>query len=140
MLRLAAAAFVALTLAACVAPPPLIVADVDAADIVELDHPLECTGKAACDDLWRRAQIWVLNNSGYKIQVATEVVIETYNPGLSSTTFAIRLTRELQPDGTERMEIMADCGKYPMCHETRPKLTARFRRELRRQVAAAKAP
>ena len=50
-----------------------------AADQTDAYEPLVCVGQAQCQTAWRRAQLWLVANSRWKIQIATDVVIETYN-------------------------------------------------------------
>jgi len=37
-----------------------------------------CSGEADCKAKWEAAQLWVVHNAGFKIQTATDVLIETY--------------------------------------------------------------
>jgi hypothetical protein len=64
-----------------------------------------CEGEADCKAKWEAAQLWVVHNAGFKIQTATDVLIETYNPGPSAATVAVRVTKE--PLGGGKYKIIA---------------------------------
>ena len=64
---------------------------------------------------WRRAQAWIANNSRMKIQIATDAIVETYNPPTGATYFAYRLTREPVGGAKERIWIRAWCGNMFGC-------------------------
>lgn len=51
------------------------------AQLQEANDPLICSGKEECDLFWQRAQIYIANHSFWKIQIANDVVIQTYGPG-----------------------------------------------------------
>lgn len=63
------------------------------------DIKLDCTAK------WEAAQLWVAKNAGYKIQTATNVVIETFNPTRDDTYLAAKITKE--PIGSGKYKIVA---------------------------------
>jgi hypothetical protein len=54
----------------------------------------KCETEKECERKWAGAQAWVAKNSGYKIQVATDSLIETYNSTDSSTRLAARVVKE----------------------------------------------
>ena len=62
-----------------------------------------CSSEKECTVKWEAAQLWVTKNTGYKIQVATSVLIETYN-SVDSTSIAARVTRE--PLGNGRYKFV----------------------------------
>ena len=79
-----------------------------------------CEG-AACTDLWARAQIWVSNHATMKIQVATDTILETYNPMLScpgifaatwQPEFGFKAVKEPQGNGIYRISMtdVRSCG------------------------------
>lgn len=61
-------------------------------------------------DAWGRAQAWIAQNSGVKIQTATDYLIETYGTqlaGITETVFAYQVTRA--PLGGGRSQISVKC-------------------------------
>ena len=64
------------------------------------DLKLDCTAK------WEAAQLWVAKNAGYKIQTATNVIIETFNPTRDDTYLAAKITKE--PIGSGKYKIVAN--------------------------------
>jgi len=65
-----------------------------------------CDGEADCEAKWNAAQLWVAKNAGYKIQIATEVLIETYNSTAGGSGLAASVTKE--PIGDGRFAIIAN--------------------------------
>ena len=53
-----------------------------------------CYRESDCEAKWSAARNWVQNNSGYKIQIYTTDLIETYNPSQSSPKIAVRITKQ----------------------------------------------
>lgn len=74
-----------------------------------------CSGTDDCNAKWEAAQLWVVHNSGYKIQTATGVLIETYNPSKSSPNIAARVTKEPQGGGTYRILVSVWCDNIFGC-------------------------
>ena len=100
-------------------------------DLAELAEPLECKGVVECGRLWRKAQAWVVQNAGYKIQSATDAYLQTYNAQSYSSNWAMQLTRmPIGPD-TERINLDPSCGPTPLCKEDSSLIIARFRRQMR---------
>lgn len=79
-------------------------------------EPVICHGQKHCDAMWQRAQIWVLNNSAYKIQIANEAVIQTYGP-FKDQAFGLAFTVTKAPRGNGFYEIdsRAGCGSWVGC-------------------------
>ena len=77
--------------------------------------PLVCVGDDQCKLYWERAQVWVAKNSRWKIQVATGVLIETYNSVDGSTSNHYTLLREPQASGVERITMTTGCDNIFMC-------------------------
>ena len=67
-----------------------------------------CNGKAECDKAFSLTQIYLSENSDMKIQVATDTIVETYNP-TDSMKIGIKATK--QPKKGDRSEIVltANC-------------------------------
>jgi hypothetical protein len=92
------AALAATLLSACAVPEPVMTADEQNALA-----PVECRGADQCGRMWQRAQLWLAKNAHYKIQTATDVVIQTYTPVSPSTSLGFTITKE--PKGGDNFEI-----------------------------------
>lgn len=74
----------------CASTSPSILAELDA---------LPTIGSTACDSTdctvqWQRAQVWLSRHSAWKIQTATDVMLETFNATHNDATYSFRVTRE----------------------------------------------
>ena len=74
-----------------------------------------CTIPAECEAKWEAAQLWVVRNAGYKIQLATSVLIETYNSVQPSTNLAVQVIKEPAGAGNYRFLAKAWCGNVFGC-------------------------
>jgi len=98
-----------LALAGCASTQQLPTVDPDIAAIAT--EPLFCRGTEQCTRYWQRAQVWVARNSRWKIQTATDVLIETYGAGRTADR-AYRVLREPGAGGVQRISIHSACGDY----------------------------
>lgn len=92
-------------LAACAAPNPALTE--------EAQRPLTCATGPDCDAKWDAAQLWIVNHAGFKLQTATNVVLQTFGPSTAtndSTRLAVTVTREPDSPGRMRIRIKASCG------------------------------
>jgi hypothetical protein len=113
-------------LAGC-ATQPAVTAD----EIAEANVPLTCDSDAQCTLYWRRAQAWVAINSRMKIQLATDTVIETYNPVNHDPVYAFRFVRTPQSAGPERIMVYVACGNMIGCPEPKERVVIRLKRYVR---------
>lgn len=74
-----------------------------------------CIGETDCKAKWEAAQLWIVHNAGYKIQSATSVLIETYNPTQYDTNLAARVTKEPLGGGKYRLVIAVWCNNMFGC-------------------------
>lgn len=74
-----------------------------------------CEGEADCKAKWEAAQLWVVHNAGFKIQTATDVLIETYNPGPSDAKVAARVTKEPLGGGKYKLVVFVWCNNIFGC-------------------------
>lgn len=64
--------------------------------------PLEFTIlKSEADEAWGRAQSWVGKFSSMKLQIATDFVIQTYNPGFTDVDFGYYVTKTPMGDNVQ---------------------------------------
>jgi hypothetical protein len=71
--------------------------------------PVTCTAGKDCDAKWSRAVAWVSQNSGFKIQVQTDSLIQTYGPGEPDTTNLAATVNKVAKTG-DQYEIIAKIG------------------------------
>lgn len=108
MVRLRLAICLCILLGACVTQGPAI-----------YTPPLECASEPECKLYWERAQVWVAMNSHWKVQVATDVMISTFNGTEHSTYNHYTIVREPLGDGRERITMQTGCNNIFGCM-TRP--------------------
>lgn len=82
----------------------------------EARQPLVCVSKPVCDRQWQRVQSWIAQNSGWRIQIANDVLIQTYGPGRNTTDLAFTAIRENRDDGTASIHFTAGCDNVFGCH------------------------
>lgn len=85
------------------------------AELAELRQPVRCQSKSECDLFWQRAQAWVVRNSGYRIQIANDVLIQTFGPFGSKTELAFVLVKEPASTGGSTISITASCDNIFGC-------------------------
>ena len=100
-------------------------------EIDEANAPLYCEGRDECDFMWRKAQVYVSTASGYKIQTATDSVIETYNAPAYSMTWAYKLTKAPIKPGKDRILMTPSCGPAPICQGGPMEMVQMFKRHMR---------
>jgi hypothetical protein len=83
-------------------------------------EPPECTTVPACGTMWQRAQIWLVDNSHWRIQMANDTLLQTYGPSDHSTDVAYTITR--QPNGQNGYKIVmrAVCNNIYGCSPLSP--------------------
>jgi len=74
-----------------------------------------CEGELDCKAKWEVAQLWIVQNAGFKIQAATDVVIETYNPDRNSPRIAARAVKEPLGGGRYRIVVSVWCANAFGC-------------------------
>lgn len=59
--------------------------------------------KDQAPDAWQRAQVWVAKHASVKLQNTTDVLIETFNPGMSGMApqYGYKITKAPVPTGVE---------------------------------------
>lgn len=62
-----------------------------------------------CDVLWRRAQTWLATNSQYRLQVVSDVVLQTYGPTDASDAMGWTVTRMDHEAGKKLIVITTRC-------------------------------
>lgn len=120
-----AVAATALLVGACAAPPP------GPAITAIANEPLYCDGAEQCNLYWRRAQVWLANNSSYRIQSVTDTVITTHGPSSGSIERAYQIVRVPMDGGQEQITIASGCGNIYGCNTHADSMAASFKRFVR---------
>ena len=100
-------------------------------ELLQIDTPPSCQGADECARLWRSAQAWVAQHSGYKLQTVTDAVIQTYTPPNYSLSWGFQVVRQPSASGGEQLAVYPTCGPAPICPETQNEMRASFNRGVR---------
>jgi hypothetical protein len=117
----------ALLLSACAATPP------DPNIKAAANAPVYCPDKPACDAAWAKAEVWVAQNSRFRIQRVSSVVLSTYGPstaGGATTNLAFQVTRESIGGDRQQIKVWAGCGNPFGCIPTVDEATAALKRHI----------
>lgn len=76
-----------------------------------------CRSEKDCAAKWDAAQLWIVKNAGYKIQTATNVVIQTYNSVNGDVGLQVQVTREPVGDGSYRIVALINCDNVFRCSQ-----------------------
>jgi hypothetical protein len=74
-----------------------------------------CIDEQDCKAKWEAAQIWIVRNSSYRIQTATDVLLHTYNPRRYDSKIAVQVTKEPQGGGKYRFLVNVYCDNVFGC-------------------------
>lgn len=88
--------------------------------------PPECTGAADCQAKWEAAQIFVVHHAGMKLQIVTDVLLETYNPSDYGAELAMRVTKEPLGGGSYRFIAEGWCNNFLGCEPSAGATVAKF--------------
>jgi hypothetical protein len=102
--------------------------------------PLTCSNATECSLWWQRAQSWVASHSAYKIEAATDSLIQTEGPLGGKRALAYQITRAPNSDGTATIGFAAHCDSSMGCKPNPWEAGADFKEFVRSGVAAAPAP
>lgn len=89
-----------------------------------------CSGTEDCNAKWEAAQLWVVKNSGWKIQTQSNVLIETYNATGSSPRIAVRVTKEPLGDGKYQFIVNVWCDNIFGCQPNAWDAALDFNRQI----------
>lgn len=65
-----------------------------------------------CQKKWDAAQVWVSQNSAFKIQTVSTAIIETYSPTNGDPRLAYQITKAPYKDGQYQIIIKAYCANW----------------------------
>ena len=74
-----------------------------------------CTTEPECDAMWDAAQLWIVQNAGMKLQLATDVVLETYSPQNGNMRLGVRAVKQNRGELGSRIEVSVWCGNIFGC-------------------------
>lgn len=87
------------------------------AKLAELQRTIPtCSSTEECNEKWEAAQLWVVKNSGWKIQIQSNVLIETYNSINHSPNIAVRVTKEPIGGGKYNLLVRVWCDNAFYCN------------------------
>jgi hypothetical protein len=99
--------------------------------------PLTCSGASECTLWWQRAQTWVSSHSAYRIEAATDTLIQTEGPLGGKRALAYQITKAPNNDGTATIGFAAHCDSSLGCKPNPWEAGADFKAFVRSGVAAA---
>ena len=108
MLRILILALLAVGCSSTSKPATVALADVPAREAVT------CSGDD-CSLCWDRAQLWLVGHSKWKIQTATNAVIQTFSPAGSEPSYGFTVTKEPDGTGAHRIRLSMSCGNMLGC-------------------------
>jgi len=97
----------------------------------ELDSPLYCNSEEECNLMWERATFFVTNNSGFKLQIHNDTVIQTYNPTNHSVRLAFNISREPLGNGKYQIWTKAWCANMFGCQPNQYEAVAKAKHYMR---------
>lgn len=68
-----------------------------------------------CGVMWERAQVWLATHARYKIQIATDALLETYNPIDHDPDYGFSVVKEPAPSGAHWIVMTTTCGNWFGC-------------------------
>jgi hypothetical protein len=83
-----------------------------------LPDPVLCVSAAQCSAMWSRAQVFVTQRSGYRLQIVSDSVIQTFGPMRGDVGLAFTVTQEHATDGSGVIRMRAMCGNMFGCVPT----------------------
>lgn len=107
-----------MTLAGCLAATPVRLGSAANA------APVTCDTN--CTTAWQRSQLWLVKHSRWKIQTATDVLLQTYNPPDQDTSYGFTVTREPVGDGRFTIRMALQCANFIRCDPARSDVLAAF--------------
>lgn len=89
-----------------------------------------CSSDRECAAKWEAAQLWIVKNAGYKLQLVTPVLLETYNATGSKVELAAQVTKEPLGAGKYSLNIKVWCDNFLGCHPDTLDATLDFQRKV----------
>ena len=74
-----------------------------------------CSDEKDCAAKWDAAQLWIVHNSGFKLQTTTNVLLQTYNATGGSPSIAVQVTKEPLGGGKYKLAVQISCDNIFGC-------------------------
>lgn len=88
-----------------------------------------CRDREQCERWWRAAQVWIVKNSAFKIQIATDAFIETYQgPAIAPGQWSFTAVRSPHLNGGDEILLQPYCASYRGCAPVLEVVMADFNR------------
>lgn len=112
ILALIAVALLSSLLASCVTTPSPAIQ----AKRAELERTTPiCVDENDCKAKWEAAQLWIVHNAGFKLQITTDVLLQTYNATGGSPSIAVQVTKEPMGGGKYKILVNISCDNMFGC-------------------------
>lgn len=98
------------------------------AEVAEASAPLMCSGDAECKRYWQRAQIWLVQTSRWRMQVATDTVLEAVGNDPYAIERSYRIMKVPMEGESYRLTIQSGCRNIFGCATTDIQDALRFKR------------
>lgn len=115
---------VSLIMSGCAAAPQLSEYEMN-----ELNAPLTCKDKADCDSKWSKTQAYIVQNSKWKIKIATDTIIQTEGP-FDQMQLAYSATKSINSNGSGDITVQAACGNYFACEQSPKEAIIHLKRNI----------
>jgi hypothetical protein len=99
---------------------PLLTACGSTAHVEVPARPITCRAGPDCDVKWSRAVAWVANNSRWKIQTQTDLLVQTFNSADSSPSPSFTVSKTASGDGLYEISLNGGCANLFGCIPTIP--------------------
>ncbi|TCN87879.1 hypothetical protein [Shewanella fodinae] len=74
-----------------------------------------CVDENDCKAKWEAAQLWIVRNAGFKLQIVTDVLLQTYNATGGSPSLAVQATKEPLGGGKYKILVSISCDNVFGC-------------------------
>lgn len=74
-----------------------------------------CVDEKDCKAKWEAAQIWIVRNAGFKLQITTDVLLQTYSATGGSPSIAVQATKEPLGGGKYKILVTVSCDNMFGC-------------------------
>jgi len=100
----------------------------------DLNKPIFCNNEIECKEMWERATYFVTANSGFKLQIHNDIVIQTYSPPQNSPALAFKITKEPKGDGKYQIWTSAACNNIFGCQPNQYVAISQAKRYIRHGI------
>jgi uncharacterized protein YceK len=82
--------------------------------------------ESPCAVEWQRAQAWLVKHSKWKLQIATDELLVTYDPSMYDVSFGFTVTKRPERDGYSSIQLAAECANSWGCNPSRSDVNRLF--------------